>query len=304
MVATTKTNAEQAVALCELSDARLGGLRLREPTQLRQLSRSLLRYGQLEPVVAWNSGEQLELIDGFKRYHVARQLRWSTLRVRIALVDSVAAKLLLLELHERSALTALEQGWLVQALYREEGLSQGAIAAQLCRHKSWVCRRLLLVEQLEPAVQQDIRLGLLAPRAAVALVALPRGNQQAAAQVAVHRGLTVKQTERLVAALVSCADRAEQHAVLSQWSAGESTAARAPSSRARHSNVDRLVADIAAMRAVSARLQTRVAAVPLNGLEQPAAQRVRQHLVEIETVLSSLQQTIAEALSQRSFAAS
>ncbi len=59
---------------------------------------------------------------------------------------------------------------------------RGCIAARLGRHKSWVCRRLMLVEALDPAVQADVRLGLLMPRAAPAVGQLPRGNQPAAAE--------------------------------------------------------------------------------------------------------------------------
>jgi hypothetical protein len=90
---------------------------------------------------------------------------------------------------------------LVRSLYRDDKLSQPEIARRLDRHKSWVCRRLVLVEALDPAVQADVRLGLLAPRAAIALAALPRGNQVAASAVVIRRGLTVAQTERLVAEL-------------------------------------------------------------------------------------------------------
>jgi len=55
----------------------------------------------------------------------------------------------------------------------------------------------MLVEALDPAVQADVRLGLLMPRAAVAVSQLPRGNQQAASAVVVRRGLTFRQTEAL-----------------------------------------------------------------------------------------------------------
>ena len=67
----------------------------------------------------------------------------------------------------------------MRSLYREDHLNQPTIARLLSRHKSWVWRRLMLVESLETCVQSDVRLGLIAPRAAVALSRLPRGNQQA-----------------------------------------------------------------------------------------------------------------------------
>jgi len=62
------------------------------------------------------------------------------------------------------------------------------------------------VEALDPAVQADVRLGLLMPRAAVVLGQLPRGNQHAAAGVVIRHGLTVRQVELWVAELLACAD--------------------------------------------------------------------------------------------------
>jgi hypothetical protein len=44
--------------------------------------------------------------------------------------------------------------------------------------------------------QADIRLGLIAPRAAFALAALPRGNQVVASAVVIRRALTLAQTDR------------------------------------------------------------------------------------------------------------
>ena len=41
-----------------------------------------------------------------------------------------------------------EEALVVHSLSHEDGLSQGEIAVLLGRHKSWVCRRLSLVERL------------------------------------------------------------------------------------------------------------------------------------------------------------
>ena len=76
----------------------------------------------------------------------------------------------------------------MRSLFREDLLSLPEISRRLYRHRSWVWRRLMLVEALDPIVQTDVRLGLLTPRAAVAVSRLPRGNQQAArdSEIAAH----------------------------------------------------------------------------------------------------------------------
>jgi ParB-like chromosome segregation protein Spo0J len=162
------------------------------------MRRSLEQHGQLAALTLFSERGALEIIDGFKRVRAAHALGWSTLLARIDDVGSVDAKLRLRELHDRRRLTELEEAWLVRSLYREDRLSQPEIARRMSRHKSWVWRRLMLVESLDPTVQADVRLGLIAPRAAVAVSRLPRGNQQAASAVVVRRGLTVRQTELLV----------------------------------------------------------------------------------------------------------
>lgn len=122
---------------------------------------------------SWSRG-QLEILDGFKRVRAARALGLTTLVARVDDVGVADAKLRLTELHTRHGLTEIEEAWVVRSLYREDRLSQPEIARRMSRHKSWVCRRLMLVEALDVTVQADVRLGLLAPRAAISLSRLPR----------------------------------------------------------------------------------------------------------------------------------
>jgi ParB-like chromosome segregation protein Spo0J len=74
-------------------------------------------------------------------------------------------------------ITPQKEAWIVQALVREDGLSQLEVAELLGRHKSWVCRRLALLEKLCPELRQDLEVGLLTPTAAREIARLPAGNQ-------------------------------------------------------------------------------------------------------------------------------
>ncbi len=98
----------------------------------------------------------------------------------------------------------LEEAWLVQALVREDGLSQVEVATLLGRHKSWVCRRLAMIEKLCGAAQEDLRLGLLSPTMARQLTRLPAGNQQGALETARRHSLSTAElrgvTDLLLAA--------------------------------------------------------------------------------------------------------
>lgn len=169
------TTALHTVDLASLGQ-RLSALRLCDAASLTAMRRSLEQHGQLTALTLFGNHDQLEVLDGFKRARAARALGWRTLVARVDPVDTVEAKLRLCTLHDRRGLTELEEGWLVRSLYREDGLSLPEIARRMVRHRSWVWRRLMLVEALDTSVQADVRLGLLAARAAVAVSRLPRGR--------------------------------------------------------------------------------------------------------------------------------
>lgn len=287
---------ERDIDLGELGD-RLSSLRLCDAAALEAMRRSLLRHGQLDLLSVFSEHGQLQIIDGFKRLRAARALGWRTVRARVADVDAAGATLLLVALHERRALTELEEGWLIRALHREHHLSQPVIAARLGRHRSWVWRRLMLVEALDAAVQADVRLGLLAPRAAVAVSQLPRGNQQEAARVVVRRGLTVRQTELLVSELLDLSDASARAQHLAQRLDGQGVGGKpgVASTRAARSELDWLAGDIRTLRLVAGRLEARLSDGSLHSLAPEAALLVEQSLSSLLPVLSALGRRIAVA---------
>lgn len=84
------------------------------------------------------------------------------------------------------------------------------------RDKSWVCRRMALVEKLAKEVRHDLRLGLLSATAARALVRLPAGNQ-AEVVATVHRNkLTATELEGVVGLLGAAPGRAQQEYILAE----------------------------------------------------------------------------------------
>jgi len=289
----TSSDPERDVDLAELSDG-LTALRLCDASALEAMRRSLERYGQLSAVHLFCDAGQLEILDGFKRVRAARALGLRTLRARVADVDLVGAKLQLAALHEQRGLTELEEGWLIRSLYRDHGLSQPVIATRLGRHKSWVFRRLMLVEALDPAVQADVRLGLLAPRAAVAISQLPRGNQHELASLVARRGLTVRQTELLVAELSHLgndAARAEQiEHTMKGLATGKKPGVR--TTRAARSEIDSIAADARALRILAARLQARLSGGALAAMGVDAALLAAESLRALVPVLVALSFTI------------
>ena len=169
--------------------------RLADPEAEEAMAGSLRRWGQLAPVVACVRDEQLELLDGFKRWTAARQVgELASLSVRVLEVDEPTAKSAILGLNrEQRPTRELEEAWIVQALVRDDGMTQVEAAHLPGRHKSWVCRRLAFLEKLSVAVKEDLRLGLMGPSLARQLTRLPAGNQEALLALVRRETLTAQE---------------------------------------------------------------------------------------------------------------
>ena len=207
--------------LCCLSLDQLGQnyrrYRLPDPQAETDLVASLSRYGQLTPVVVCLREETHQILDGFKRLAAAQALGWKTVSVRLWEADERAAKAAIYGLNQTGRHTQeWEDAWIVQALVREDGLTQVEVAELLGRHKSWVCRRLALVEKLAAAPREDLRLGLLSATAARSLVRLPAGNQTELLATFHRDELTASELAGVVDLLNSTSGRWQQEHILQQ----------------------------------------------------------------------------------------
>ena len=191
----------QLLAVAQLGE-RYRRYRLPDPDAEAAMTGSVRRYGQLTPLVVCLREETFEVLDGFKRLAAARALGLRTVAARRLEADERTAKAAIYGLNQTGRRTQeWEDAWIVHALVREDGLTQVEVAELLGRHKSWVCRRLALVEKLAEEVRDDLRLGLLSATAARSLVRLPAGNQ-AEVVAAVHRDeLTAAELDGVVGLL-------------------------------------------------------------------------------------------------------
>src|SRR5208337_3539466 len=193
-----------------------GRYRLHLPEAERAMARSLERYGQLSPVVVCPRQDRYELIDGFKRLGAARTLPgMSHLSGRLLEADERTAKAAIYGLNRAGGRTReLEEAWIIQALVRDDGMSQVEVAELLGRHKSWVCRRLALIERLGPKAKDDLRVGLLTPTAARQVVRLPEGNQAEVLEAIRREALTTAELAGVVDLWLRCSERRQQQYLL------------------------------------------------------------------------------------------
>lgn len=188
-------------------DQRYAGLRLQATAEARQaMIQSLRRYGQISPVVAWPTCGAWVLVDGFKRLEASRHVpTLTTLAARPIEADARTAKAAIYGLNQLSRhVHLLEEAWIVSSLVREEGLTQFEAAQLLGHDKSWISRRLALLEKLCASAQQDLSLGLLSPSMARQLARLPVGNQEALLAAIRRDDLSALEVKQVVDLLLGC----------------------------------------------------------------------------------------------------
>ncbi len=169
------------------------------------MAQSLRRYGQLSPLVICDVDGRRMLVDGFKRYAAAREVKGlDSLWTRQLEVDASTAKAAVYTLNSmQGAVQALEEAWIVHALVREDGLSQPAVATLLGRHKSWVCRRLALLEKLAESAREELGLGLISTTVARQLTRLPAGNQVEVLEALRRESLSAAETRDVIDLLLA-----------------------------------------------------------------------------------------------------
>jgi ParB/RepB/Spo0J family partition protein len=190
------------IPLSEIGES-YGRLRLIHPQADAGMVDSLRQFGQIFPIVVVALGERYELVDGFKRLRALKHLGYERVKARVVDLGVHALKAAMIALNRRKgAISDLEEGMVVHSLCHEDGLSQVEVALLLGRHKSWVCRRLSLIERLCDEALEHIRLGLIPTSIGRELCRLPRGNQQAALGTILKYRLCSRESARLVSVLL------------------------------------------------------------------------------------------------------
>ena len=181
-----------------------GALRIVSPVADAAMMNSIQRYGQLSPVMCVKAGNGYKLIDGFKRLRAFRRLHKPAITSKTVHLSERACKAAIIQLNKAGrSITEMEEALVVQSLHREDKLTQTEIAVLLGRHKSWVSRRISLIERVSEEVQEDIRLGLISVVTGRELAKLPRGNQKEAAGAIVKHRLSTREAAKLISHLLS-----------------------------------------------------------------------------------------------------
>lgn len=186
-----------------------------DPDAEARMRASVKVYGQLSPVLTGKiTNRKLLLVDGYKRFRAIKALKQDHILAYTLERSITALKAMVLTVNqEQSPCRELEEALLVQSLHHEDGLQQNEIALLCNRHKSWVSRRIALIERLSDDVREQLRLGLLTLSAARELLRLPRGNQSPVLNSILENQLSSRQCRELVDIYLSVA-QTERETVL------------------------------------------------------------------------------------------
>lgn len=167
---------------------RYSHIRVHDPSRIRRLASSISSHGQLKPLVAvtCNKGH-LILIDGYQRQAALTYLGKDTAQVLIMNCSEDQALFQLLIKRGERHWQAIEEAGIIQELYRRFDCSFDEIGRRIGRNKSYVKRRLDLLESLPEEILQHVLSGAISTwSASRILVPLARANADDATALAAN----------------------------------------------------------------------------------------------------------------------
>ena len=174
-----------------------------EASALQELAESIREQGVMQPLlVRMVEPGKYEIIAGERRFRAASLAGLSEVPVLVSGAnDQAAAAMALIENMQREDLNPLEESRGLARLIAEFGFTHEQAAKAVGKSRSAITN-LLRLSQLAKTVQTMLLAGDIDMGHARALIPLPGASQVALAQRIAAQGLSVREAERMVAALV------------------------------------------------------------------------------------------------------
>ena len=167
-----------------------------DEAQLDELAGSIAARGLIQPIVVRPNDHGFQIVAGERRWRAAQRARLHEVPVVVRdLSDAETLEIALVENIQRQDLNAIEEAQAYQRLAAEFGHTQEALAQIVHKSRSHVANLLRLLDLPDP-VQAQVVDGSLSMGHARAL--LGGRDVEALAREVVSRGLSVRDTEKLV----------------------------------------------------------------------------------------------------------
>jgi len=198
------TETLQTLAVDRLRPGRYQPRTKMDSASLDELAASIREQGVMQPILVRPvDGGRFEIVAGERRWRAAQRAGLTQVPALVRSVpDQAALALALIENIQREDLNPLEEANGIARLIEEFGLTHESAAKAVGRSRSAVTNLLRLRELAKP-VQEYLLDGAIDMGHARALLGLSAGAQTAAAARVVAQGLSVRETEKLVAVLAT-----------------------------------------------------------------------------------------------------
>lgn len=166
---------------------------------LEELANSIRAQGVIQPIVVRSIGEnRFEIIAGERRWRASQLARLEVVPCLVKdVADEAAVAIALIENIQREDLNAIEEAVALQRLLTEFELTHQQVAEAVGKSRTTVTN-LLRLNQLNEDVKRFVEHGDLDMGHARALLALSGQAQSELAKLVAQKGLTVRDTEKLV----------------------------------------------------------------------------------------------------------
>lgn len=174
------------------------------PEALDELANSIRSQGVIQPIVVRPVAEQsYEIIAGERRWRASQLAELEKVPCIIKEVeDEAAVAIALIENIQREDLNAMEEAVALQRLLDEFELTHQEVADAVGKSRTTVSN-LLRLNSLEPGVKTLLEHGDIEMGHARALLALEQDPQEDAARTVAAKGLSVRDTEKMVKKLLT-----------------------------------------------------------------------------------------------------
>jgi ParB family transcriptional regulator, chromosome partitioning protein len=196
-------DALQSLALERIGPGRYQPRTRMDEASLAELAESIKAQGVMQPILVRPiDGGRYEIVAGERRWRAAERAGLKEIPALVRVVpDQTALALSLIENIQREDLNPLEEAQGIKRLIDEFGLTHETAALAVGRSRSAVTN-LLRLTQLAAPVQALVLADKLDMGHARALLPLPAAQQAAAAAKLVAEGMSVRDAERLVQAML------------------------------------------------------------------------------------------------------
>lgn len=175
-----------------------------DEAKLVDLAKSIKSNGIVQPLLVRMNGERYELIAGERRWRAAQLAGLTKVPVLVRdIPDEKILEIALIENIQREDLNAIEEARAYQKLIETIGLTQESLAEQVGRDRSYITNYLRLL-RLPADLQKLVEDEKLTTGHARTLLGLSDVDaQRKVASKVIKRGLSVRETERVVQQLAS-----------------------------------------------------------------------------------------------------